>query len=232
MIPGANQLFAAARDDEIDVLFELQQLVNQVSVFRFRDLERPLRHACAGARFLEDRADGAIGKMGLAAAAQDYGVARFDAKRRRVGGHIGPGLVNDCDHAERDARSFHLQTVRPAPRLDDLAHRIGERRHVPQSFGHRLNASGIERDAVEKRARNSGLAGKIQVLLVLFQEKLALPLDPFRHPEQRPVLLVGGESGEAPRRLFGSFPEQQRFFFDRHCFFFPTAYRLLPTTYL
>ena len=53
-------------------------------------------------------------------------VARLEAQPERVAGHVGPVLVDDGDHAERDAHLGDAQAVRARPPLRHLAHRVGE----------------------------------------------------------------------------------------------------------
>src|SRR5213083_1527710 len=45
-------------------------------------------------------------------AAQDAGVARFQAQRRGVGGDVGARFVDDADHAQRHAHPADLDSGR------------------------------------------------------------------------------------------------------------------------
>jgi hypothetical protein len=47
----------------------------------------------------------------LLAAAQDRGVARFQAQRRGVRRDVGPRFVNDADHAQRHAHPADLDAA-------------------------------------------------------------------------------------------------------------------------
>jgi hypothetical protein len=68
--------------------------------------------------------------MALAAAAQDRRVARLEAQRARVAGHVRPALVDDADHAERHAHALDAQAVRPLPLGDHRADRVRQRRDL------------------------------------------------------------------------------------------------------
>ena len=101
-----DQAFSAARHDDIDIAVEAGE-----------------HHADSGAVAGRDKLDRGFGQAGLAqallnaacmarlvrrvgAAAQNGGVAGFQAERAGVGGHVGAALVNDADDAERHAYAF------------------------------------------------------------------------------------------------------------------------------
>ena len=65
----ANEILAAARNNEIDILLQLQQLVDQSVIFMLHNLHGVLRHARLGAGLAQHRADRLIGMMRFAAAA-------------------------------------------------------------------------------------------------------------------------------------------------------------------
>ena len=68
-------------------------------------------------------------------APQHGGVARLQAQPGRVTGDVGPVLVDDPDHAERDPDALDPQAVGADPALDHLAHRVGQGR--PPGAGRR-----------------------------------------------------------------------------------------------
>ncbi len=163
---GADQILAAARDNQIDILFQLQQLVDQCVIFKLDDLHRVRRHARLSAGFAQHRADGLIGMMRFTAAAQDHRVAGLETESRRVSGDVGAGFVDDADDAQRYAHAPHLQAVGPAPHLDHLAHRIRQCRDSAQPLGHLLHPGRVEHDAVEHGARHTLRLGEFEIFMV------------------------------------------------------------------
>ncbi len=81
-----------------------------------------------------------VGLERLAAAAQQHRVAGLQAEPGGVGGHVGARLVDEADHAQRDAHARDLEAVGPAPGLHGLAHRIGQRGDLAQARRHLLDA--------------------------------------------------------------------------------------------
>ena len=77
-----------------------------------------LRHVRPRARLTKRAADRLIGVMRFAAAAQNCGVAGFQAERGCIGGHIGPRFIDDADDPEWNAHSSDLEPIRPPPHLD------------------------------------------------------------------------------------------------------------------
>ncbi len=84
------QPWAAARDDHVNVLVQAQHLHHQLPVGRRDPLQRALGQPCLGIDPLHDVHQRTVAVERLAAAAQNDGIARFQAQRRNVNGHVGP----------------------------------------------------------------------------------------------------------------------------------------------
>jgi hypothetical protein len=76
--------------------------------------------------------------------AQDHRVARLQAQRARIRGHVGAALINDSDHAERHPPALDAHAVRPRPLGEHGADGIGERGDVLERARHRLDARLVE----------------------------------------------------------------------------------------
>ena len=101
---------------------------------------------------LDDLGEDAVGVLGGAAAAQDDGIARLEAEGGRVDGDVGPGLVDDGDHAERHAHPAHVEPVGQPP----AARRPGRPgRAAPDGLDARLDlrAGGPRRAAAGRPGR-------------------------------------------------------------------------------
>lgn len=84
--------------------------------------------------------DGRVGGDRSRRASEERGVARLQAQARRIGGHVGAVLVDDRHHAQRHPHPRDGQAVGPDPPVEHLAHRVGQRRHLPQAARHGLGA--------------------------------------------------------------------------------------------
>ena len=101
----------------------------------------------------------------LRAAAQDHGVARLHAERRRVRRHVRPALVDDADDADGHAHARDLETVGPRPFRFDVADGIGEPRDgfdrrapSPCTDGRRQASAGRRRPGSSPRARAASMS--------------------------------------------------------------------------
>ena len=86
------------------------------------------------AQHLDDR--GVAGPRARGAA-QQHRVAGLQADAGGVGGDVGPGLVDDPDHAERHPHLAELEPVGQRAAADHLADRVGQAGDVAQPLGHR-----------------------------------------------------------------------------------------------
>ena len=98
--------------------------------------------------------------------AQDGRVPRLQAQRRSVDGDVRARLVDDRDDAERHADPADLQAARAAEAVEDLADGVGQRRDGAGAGRHRGDPPLVEREAVDERIREPGVAARVDVLAV------------------------------------------------------------------
>ena len=73
------------------------------------------------------------------------GIARHQRQRSPASAvTFGPAFVDDADNAQRHAAAFELQSVGLVPLLDDLAHRIGQRRDIVGRIGNAREPVGVQ----------------------------------------------------------------------------------------
>ena len=84
--------------------------------------------------------DRGVARAGARAAAQEHRVAGLQADAGRVGGDVGPGLVDHPDDAERHPHLAQLEPVGERAAADHLADRVGQAGDVAQPLGHRRPA--------------------------------------------------------------------------------------------
>ena len=150
-----DQALAAARHDDVDGAVEARKHHADRGAVAGRHQLRRMPPAGRPPPALDQRGvDGAVRAKALRAAAQDRGIAGFEAERGGVGGHVRAALIDDADHAERHAHALDRHAVRARPALRHRADRIGKPAHDLEPRRHGLDALVVERS----RSRNAALA--------------------------------------------------------------------------
>src|SRR5690606_12035996 len=148
--PG-DQRFAAPGHDDVDIAVEaLEHFANRFPVGRGHELDAFHRQAGQMQAIEQAIDNGAGGMEAVAAAAQDDGIARFDAERAGIGGDIGAALENDADDAERGADSLDMKAIGPVPFGNDGADGIGQFGNGPDRLDNAVDAGIGEEEPVEK----------------------------------------------------------------------------------
>ena len=153
--------------------------------------------------------NGLVAANGFRAAAQDAGVAGFQAQAGRIGGHIRASLVDDANHAQRHAHLAQLDAGRAVSKFAHFAHRVGQGGNLAQAFGHLRHASGRQRQPVEHGRLQPGVTGGGQVGLVGGHQRVGLARQGVGDGVQGAVFLLGvgfgqfaaGGAGSAAQRL-------------------------------
>ena len=121
---GSNQPLAAARDDDVDVVVELQERRQERAVGGFDELHGGRINFHLRERFGDNGRDGRVGVHGLFSAAKDDGVAGFEAESGGVAGDVGPAFVDEKHNPQRHAHFFHAQAIGPDVAFQDLPDRV------------------------------------------------------------------------------------------------------------
>ena len=149
---GADQAGAAARDQHVDQAAGPHQRLRRLVPLPRDQLHRVGRQAGSLRGLAEHGHDRGVGAAGARGAPQQHGVAALEADAGRVGGHVGTGLVDDPDDAERHAHLAQLEAVGEGRAADHLADGVGQRRDVAQPVGHPGHPAGVQA-AAGRRAR-------------------------------------------------------------------------------
>ena len=75
----------------------------------------------------------------VGAAAQDRGIAGFQAQRAGIGGHVRPAFIDDADDAERHPDPLDSHAIRSCPGFGNDANGILERAHGVDGGGNVLD---------------------------------------------------------------------------------------------
>ena len=196
-----DEILAAARDDEVEQAVQLEHHRHRFAVGDVHELDGLRRRARLFEGLGQHGRDERIGLDGLAASAQQHGVAGLHAKAGRVRGHVRAGLVDEANDAERHANAGDLQPGGTAPGLDRFTDRIGQRGDLAQPRGHGLDAGVGERETIEERAGDAGGARALEVRAVGLEDGGRLLLEPARHLQQRVVLGAAAAQRQRPRGL-------------------------------
>lgn len=135
--------------------------------------------------------DRAAGAETVRAAAQDHGIARFQAQHAGVRRNVRPALEDHADDAERHAHALDGHAVRPLPALGDGADGIGNAAHDLDALGHALDPRRRQRQAVDEGGGGiAGGAGFGDVLGIGGKDGSRIGADRPLHRFERPVLLL------------------------------------------
>ncbi len=183
-----DQAGAAARDDHVDQAAGAHQMGHRLAVGTGHELHGPGRQPGLLGRLGQHADQRGVRFVRRRGAAQQRHVAALEAEAGGVHGHVRAGLVDDRDHAERHPELAHLQPVGQRVAADHLADRVGQRGDVTQALRHRGDPALVERQPVEHRVAEAGVAAVGEVLRVGGQDGGGLGHQRVRHGVQGGVL--------------------------------------------
>ena len=165
----------------------------------------------------------------LATAAQDGGVARLQAQSTRVGGHVGPALVDDADDTQRHRDPRDVEAVRARPACHLAAHRVVEPGDHLEAVGHGVDPLPVERQAIEHRGIQAARACRIEIVRVGVDDGVGIGAQTGRRREQGTVFLRPRGGGEDQRGRPGGCPHRRHRRAEIIHHRIHHAFRLLPT---
>ena len=120
-------------------------------------------------------------------------------QRRRVRCDVGPGFVNDADHAQRHPHPADFHAIGAFAHFADFAHRVGERGHLLHARGHRLDRLGAERQPVDERCVTAGGACSRHILCIGREQRRAAGPQCRGNRGECPILRRAVGAGEQAR---------------------------------
>ena len=135
---GLDQPCASARNQHIQIAFKMHQFRRSFSGRIPNQLYCTFRQPRCGRSLLQSVHDGAVGLDRLRSAAQNAGVAAFDANGRRIACDVRPGFKDNTDNAQRHALLQNAQSVGARPHLIRRADRIWQQGNIAKSLRHAL----------------------------------------------------------------------------------------------
>ena len=161
-----DQALAAARDHHVHILRHGQQLAHGLAVGGVQHLHRVGGQAGVLERLFHAARDGEIGIQRLAAAAQDAGVAGFQAQRRGVRRYVRARFVDDADHAQRHTHAADLDARRPRFEIENFANRVLQLGDLAHATGHGGNAAFVQQQPIQECRIELGVGASFHVLCV------------------------------------------------------------------
>ena len=146
-----DQALAAARHDHVHIFRHADQFTHRRAIRRIQHLHHIHRQAGFFQPLMDAGGDGLIGMQRFGTTAQDRGIARLHAQSGGIGGDVGPGFVNNANHAQRHAHLANLNAGRTIIKIGDLTDGIRQGGNLTQTFGHARNAFRIEFQPVQQR---------------------------------------------------------------------------------
>ena len=170
----------------------------------FQHLHRRGRQAGGFEAAGDARRDGQVRVQRLRAAAQDAGVAGFEAQPGRVGGDVGARFVDDADHAQRHAHAPDADAGRPGAQLVDRADRIGQRRDLAQAVGHAGDATRVQRRRSSSASSRPAARPAARSLSLAARKRRFVALQGIGNRQQGGVLGRRAGAGQVPRGHAGA----------------------------
>ncbi len=119
-----NERFAPSWNDQVNTIWPAQEVADRRPVGGGNALNSILRQAAAAEQGTEQLGEGQIGVQRLRTAAQDDGIAAFDAQSGGIHGDVRAGFVDEKDHTEGNADFADFQAVGAAFPPADFPHGV------------------------------------------------------------------------------------------------------------
>ena len=145
---AGNERFAAARNNHVNQIRQLQHRAHAVAAGVFHKAHGVFRQPRFAQSLLDKLCQRHIAVKCLAAAAQDAGVARFQAQCSGIHGYIRARFVNNADDTQRHAHFADAQTVGAQAKFVHFAHGVGQRGDLMQAIYHGFQAAFADFEAV------------------------------------------------------------------------------------
>ena len=216
---GADEPFAAARDDQIDIIIHFEHQFYRFMPLPRNDLHHTVRKSAGYCRLIQNSGDRHIGVESLFTAAQNHRIARFYTDTCGIGGHIGAGFINDADDTERNRYFGDFKPVGTDGSGKDFSHRIKLFCHGTHSVSHAGNAGIIEGETVDHRRRKSVFCGKVQIFFIGTLNRCCILFNSFSHFKKAKLLGFIGKYRQRGGGAFGFFAhivQNDLHFFNGH----------------
>ena len=162
----ADQSGSAPRNDGIKQAIQLEHGVRRCPAGILDQLQSFRRNRCSAQGGAQQLNDAAVREQRCAPAAQHDAVAGLEAEGGGVHGHIGAGLIDHADDAQRYGHLDNMQTVRAIYRLQRPSHWIRESYNLAHSLCDARNPIARERETIQQGGGGSILASALQVQLI------------------------------------------------------------------
>ena len=147
---AVDQRTPAARHHQIDAIDQIQQRADCGAIHGRHQLNAIRRQALGRDRPAQAGNDCRRRSGAFRTAAQDHGIAGFQAQSASIGGDVRPRFVDHCDAADRYPYAADLQTVRALPVFDDLADRIRQGDDLVEAPGHAFDPLRRQQQPVDE----------------------------------------------------------------------------------
>ena len=169
-----NQARAAARNQYINIINRLHQFLGSGMTGIFNQLHHIGIHSRLYQSLPDDGNQCGIGINGIAAAAQNNGIAGFKGQRKRIDRNIRAAFKNHGDHTQRHAFLNYLQTVQIGIAADNLPNRVLQIGNLPNAFRNAFDAFVIQTQPVKHNVRNAVFFCSGQIAGIFCQNHLSL----------------------------------------------------------
>ena len=190
----ANQTFASTGYDAVYLLVKSEQMIESLSVYGGNELHGFLGYRGPGQGLFDDGGEGTIGMKSFLASARIDALPDFRQSPAQSIVTLA-GFVNDPDDPDGGSDLSDVQSVGPILFLDDLANGIGKP-SVDAIPDHAVDPFMGQTKTVHHGFAQSVFLGRIDILLVFFEQKLSVGLESAGYGLQRPVLVGSAGGGQ------------------------------------
>ena len=184
-----DQSCAASGDEHVNAAVHLHHLSGHLAARILHEQDHILAELFLAQPGFDRAHDGLVGMDRIAASAQDRRIPGLKAEPEGIRRHIGAGLIDDPDHAQRHSFLSDPQSVRPGLHIQHFTHRVVQGCDLPETFRHISDPFLRECKPVDQRLLDPFLLRRFQVFCIFFQYHLLLRGQFIRDSQQTPVLI-------------------------------------------
>ena len=201
-----NQPLAAARNDHIHIFGHGDQAANSRTVRGGHQLHRVFGQASSGQCLVHQRGQRLIRFDGLAAAAQDAGIAALDAQAGRLDCHVGTAFKNHAKNTDWHAHLPHANATGLLLQAADGPDHIGHSRQLQAAFLQGINYLGRQTQTIDHWRTQTCVLGARNILRICRLQKITLLSEHIRQRMQSRVFLGCRRRRHAGSRLARTLP--------------------------
>lgn len=211
-----NEAFSASRNENVDIVAGADEFAHERAVGARNQLNGFCGKTGRAEAFCNDAGERAIAFKRLVAATQNDGVAGFESKGGGVHRHIGTGLIDHRDDAERYAHAADFNAGRHWTNFRNRSDGVGKLSNLNHAFRHPFENCLCDREAIDEGFAQAFSACGFKILFVCASDLRFSFDEELCNGSERQILLCRPGAGHFTRGAAGSFSDGFNEFLGRH----------------